>query len=58
MLNTFNKEERLEKLLTAIEPTLKKIKELMLQKNFKHFYIPDQFNYDTTIDEYFETEEW
>lgn len=58
MLNTFNKEERLEKLLTAIEPTLKKIKELMLQKNFKHFYIPDQFNYDTTIDEYFETEIW
>ena len=56
--NTFNKEERLEKLLTAIEPTLKKIKELMLQKNFKHFFIPDQFDYDTTIDEYFETEIW
>ena len=56
--NTFNKEERLEKLLTAIEPTLKKIKELMLQKNFKHFFIPNQFDYDTTIDEYFETEIW
>ena len=51
--DTFNKEE---KLLAAIEPTLKMIKDLMVQKNFMHFYIPDQFNYDNTIDEYFETE--
>ncbi|MBO5817926.1 MAG: hypothetical protein J6R26_08390 [Paludibacteraceae bacterium] len=47
-----------KELLAAIEPTLLKIKQLMVQKSFKHFYIPDQFNYDATIDDYFEPEIW
>ena len=35
---------------------LEKIKELMQEKGFVHFYIPDQFDYDESIDEYFEDE--
>lgn len=54
--NTYRVEERQQELLAAIEPILKQIKQLMLQKNFKRFYIPDQFNDDAMIDEFYETE--
>ena len=33
-----------DEILAEIEPILTKIKELMQEKNFQHFYIPDQFN--------------
>ena len=51
-------EEQKNKLLAEIAPILTKIKELMQEKNFKQFYIPDQFNYDSTVDEHFEDEIW
>ena len=35
---------------------MEKIKELMQEKGFVHFYIPDQFNYDTSVDDFFEEE--
>ena len=35
---------------------LEKIKELMQGKGFTHFYIPDQFNYDASVDDDFEYE--
>lgn len=38
--------------------SLQDIKELMQEKGFTHFYIPDQFNYGTSVDEYFEPEIW
>lgn len=47
-----------DEILAEIEPILTKIKELMQEKNFQHFYIPDQFNYDSTVDEHFEDEIW
>ena len=30
--------------------SLQDIKELMQEKEFTHFYIPDQFNYDASVD--------
>ena len=42
--------------MAKIALSLEKIKELMQEKEFVHFYIPDQFDYDATIDEYFEDE--
>ena len=43
-------------LMANIALRLEKIKELMQEKGFVHFYIPDQFDYDESIDEYFEDE--
>ena len=43
-------------LIAKIALRLEKIKELMQSKEFTHFYIPDQFDYDESIDEYFEEE--
>ena len=43
-------------LMAKIALSLEKIKVLMLEKGFVHFYIPDQFDYDESIDEYFEDE--
>ena len=43
-------------LMAHIALRLEKIKELMQEKGFVHFYIPDQFDYDESIDEYFEDE--
>ena len=51
-------EENKSSLLDKISLSLKKIKELMQAKGFVHFYIPDQFDYDESIDEYFEEEIW
>ena len=42
--------------MAKIALSLEKIKVLMLEKGFTHFYIPDQFDYDVTIDDYFEDE--
>ena len=42
--------------MAKIALRLEKIKELMQEKGFVHFYIPDQFDYDESIDEYFEDE--
>ena len=43
-------------LMAKISLSLEKIKDLMQEKGFVHFYIPDQFDYDVTIDDYFEDE--
>ena len=48
--------ENKSNLMAKISLSLEKIKELMQGKGFTHFYIPDQFNYDGSIDEYFEEE--
>ena len=42
--------------MAKIALRLEKIKDLMQEKGFVHFYIPDQFDYDVTIDDYFEDE--
>ena len=42
--------------MAKIALRLEKIKELMQEKGFVHFYIPDQFNYDTSVDDFFEEE--
>lgn len=42
--------------MAEIALSLQEIKELMQEKEFTHFYIPDQFNYDASVDEYFEPE--
>ena len=42
--------------MAKIALRLEKIKELMLGKGFTHFYIPDQFNYDASVDDFFEEE--
>ena len=42
--------------MAKISLSLEKIKDLMRGKGFTHFYIPDQFDYDVTIDDYFEDE--
>ena len=42
--------------MAKISLSLEKIKDLMRGKEFTHFYIPDQFDYDVTIDDYFEDE--
>ena len=42
--------------MAKIALSLEKIKVLMQEKGFTHFYIPDQFDYDVTIDDYFEEE--
>ena len=42
--------------MAKIALRLEKIKELMQEKGFTHFYIPDQFNYDASVDDYFEEE--
>ena len=42
--------------MAKISLSLEKIKELMQGKGFTHFYIPDRFDYDESIDEYFEDE--
>ena len=42
--------------MAKIALSLEKIKVLMQEKGFTHFYIPDQFDYDVTIDDYFEDE--
>ena len=44
--------------MAEIALSLQDIKELMQEKEFTHFYIPDQFNYDASVDEYFEPEIW
>ena len=49
-------EENKSNLMAKIALRLEKIKELMQEKGFVHFYIPDQFDYDESIDEYFEDE--
>ena len=49
-------EENKSNLMAKIVLRLEKIKELMQEKGFVHFYIPDQFDYDGFIDEYFEDE--
>ena len=51
-------EENKTSLMDKIALRLEKIKELMQAKGFVHFYIPDQFDYDESIDEYFEEEIW
>ena len=43
-------------LMAKMALSLEKIKVLMQEKGFVHFYIPDQFDYDVTIDDYFEDE--
>ena len=43
-------------LMANIALSLEKIKVLMQEKGFVHFYIPDRFDYDGSIDEYFEDE--
>lgn len=42
--------------MAKIASRLEKIKQLMLVKGFAHFYIPDPFDYDESVDEYFEDE--
>ena len=42
--------------MAKIALKLERIKELMQEKGFTHFYIPDQFNYDASVDDYFEEE--
>ena len=42
--------------MAKIALRLEKIKELMQENGFVHFYIPDRFDYDGSIDEYFEDE--
>ena len=43
-------------LIAKIALKLERIKELMQEKGFTHFYIPDQFNYDASVDDFFEEE--
>ena len=43
-------------LMAKIALKLERIKELMQEKEFTHFYIPDQFNYDASVDDFFEEE--
>lgn len=42
--------------MAKIASRLEKIKQLMQVKGFTHFYIPDQFNYDASVDDFFEEE--
>ena len=42
--------------MAKIALSLEELKVLMQEKGFTHFYIPDQFDYDATIDDYFEDE--
>ena len=49
-------EENKSNLMAKITLRLEKIKELMQGKRFTHFYIPDQFNYDASVDDFFEEE--
>ena len=49
-------EENKSNLMAKIALRLEKIKELMQEKGFTHFYIPDQFNYDASVDDFFEEE--
>lgn len=49
-------EENKSNLMAKISLRLEKIKELMQGKGFTHFYIPDQFNYDASVDDDFEYE--
>lgn len=49
-------EENKSNLMAKIALRLEKIKELMQGKGFTHFYIPDQFNYDASVDDDFEYE--
>ena len=49
-------EENKSDVIAEIALSLRHIKELMQEKEFTHFYIPDQFNYDASVDEYFEPE--
>ena len=49
-------EENKSNLMAKITLRLEKIKELMQGKGFTHFYIPDQFNYDASVDDDFEYE--
>lgn len=49
-------EENKSNLMAKIALRLEKIKDLMQGKGFTHFYIPDRFDYDGSIDEYFEDE--
>ena len=51
-------EENKSNVMAEIALSLQDIKELMQEKEFTHFYIPDQFNYDASVDEYFEPEIW
>ena len=51
-----NMEKTNQNLMAKIALSLEKIKVLMQEKGFTHFYIPDQFDYDVTIDDYFEEE--
>lgn len=51
-------EENKSNLMAKIALRLEKIKELMQEKGFSHFYIPDQFNYDASVDDFFEEEIW
>ena len=51
-------EENKSNVIAEIALSLQDIKELMQEKEFTHFYIPDQFNYDASVDEYFEPEIW
>ena len=48
--------ENKSNLMAKISLSLEKIKDLMRGKEFTHFYIPDRFDYDVTIDDYFEDE--
>ena len=49
-------EENKSNLMAKITLRLEKIRDLMQGKGFTHFYIPDRFDYDGSIDEYFEDE--
>ena len=49
-------EENKSNLMAKIALKLERIKELMQEKGFTHFYIPDQFNYDASVDDFFEEE--
>lgn len=48
--------ENKSSLMAKVALRLEKIKELMQEKGFTHFYIPDQFNYDASVDDFFEEE--
>lgn len=48
--------ENKSNLMAKISLSLEKIKDLMQEKGFTHFYIPDQFNYDASVDDFFEEE--
>jgi hypothetical protein len=49
-------EENKSNLMAKIALRLENIKERMQGKGFTHFYIPDQFDYDASVDDYFEEE--